>query len=74
MRYLDQPYDIIDRPLWWHDKGLTQTASGYGRRLTSPRCVRLPDGRVRRIYVTCCSNAGSAWITLDGQRLWLMEG
>lgn len=33
MEYLTEPYDIIDRPLWWHKQGLTQTASGYWRKL-----------------------------------------
>jgi hypothetical protein len=51
--------------------GLQQTASGYGNRLVSGNVARLFDGRVRRIYITCHSNAGSAWITLDGERLYL---
>lgn len=71
IEYLEEPYETLDRPLWWHLKGLIQTASGYGSRLTSARCVRLPDGRTRRVYVTQWSNAGSAWITLDGRRLYL---
>jgi hypothetical protein len=69
--YLEDPYDIIERPLWWHKRGLSQTASGYGRKLTSSKCVKLPDGRVRRIYVTQFSNAGSAWINLDGKTVYL---
>ena len=65
---LEEPYEIIDQPLRWHLQGLSQTASGYGKALTSRHCVRLPDGRVRRIYVTQYSNAGTAWIRLDGAR------
>lgn len=71
MKYLPKPYEIVDRPLWWHVAGLQQTASGYGRKLTSARCVRLPDGRERRIYITQFSNAGSAWIVLDKERVYL---
>lgn len=71
MKYLQEPYEIVDRPLKWHLQGLQQTASGYGRKLISPRCVKLPDGRERRIYITCFSNSGSAWITLNGETLWL---
>lgn len=71
IEYLPEPYEIIDRPLWWHNAGLSQTASGYGRNLTSRRCVKLPDGRVRRIYITHFCNAGSAWIIVDKRRLWL---
>lgn len=65
---LDEPYEYLDRPLWWHTRGLTQTASGYGRALTTSRYVKLPDGRMRRVYVTQYSNAGTAWIRLDGVR------
>jgi hypothetical protein len=61
-------YTLIDRPLWWHLRGLQQTASGYGSKLTSSRVVKLADGRERRVYVTCWSNSGTAWITLDGQQ------
>lgn len=68
VRYLPEPYTILDRPLWWHLYGLTQTASGYGRKLTSSRCVRLSNGRLRRIYVTAFSNSGTAWIVLNGLR------
>jgi hypothetical protein len=72
MRYLheiDPGYKIEDKPLWWHDRGLSQTASGYGLKLTSPRVVRLSDGRVRRVYVTCFSNIGTSWITVDGEKV-----
>ena len=71
IEYLEEPYTVIDRPLWWHERGLSQTASGYGHKLTSPKMVRLADGRLRRIYVTCCSNIGSSWITLGKRRLYL---
>ncbi len=68
LTYLERPYTIIDRPLWWHTRGLSQTSSGYGGKPTSARCVRFPDGRERRIYVTCYSNSGTAWIMLNGLR------
>ena len=65
---LDQEYELIERPLWHHKLGLSQTASGYGSKLTSSRCAKLTDGRIRRVYITCFSNAGTAWIVLDGNR------
>lgn len=71
IQYLEGDYQLIDKPLWWHRQGLSQTSSGYGARLTSTRMVLLPDGRKRRVYVTQYSNAGSAWIQLDGKRLFL---
>lgn len=63
---LDGSYTIVDRPLWFHTAGLQETVSGYGKALTSARCVVLPDGRTRRVRVTQYSNAGTAWIVLDG--------
>ncbi len=71
INYLDDPYELVERPLWWHKQGLSQTATGYGSKLTSSRCVKLPNGKTRRIYITCYSNAGSAWITLNGKKLFL---
>ena len=65
---LEQAYELIERPLWWHKRGLQQTSSGYGGKLTSSRCAKLEDGRIRRVYVSCWSNAGTAWIMLDGKR------
>ena len=64
--YLSDPYVYEDRPLEWQRRGLQQTAAGYGKTLASSRYVRLTDGRARRVYVTCYSNAGTAWIILDG--------
>ncbi len=55
-----------DRPLWFHTAGLQETASGYGRALTSARVAVLPDGRTRRVYITIFSNSGTAWIVVDG--------
>ena len=54
-----------DRPLWFHLRGLSQMASGYGSRLVSARVAVLSDGRKRRVYVTQWSNAGTAWIVVD---------
>jgi hypothetical protein len=72
IKYLEiEIAEVLDRPLWWHLQGLQQTASGYGSKLTSSRCVRLADGRVRRVYITCWSNSGSAWILLDGERQYI---
>lgn len=63
----------VYRPLAWQTAGLQQTASGYGRRLTSAYCVRLSDGRMRRVYVTLFSNSGTSWITLGGQTFVVVD-
>jgi hypothetical protein len=58
------------RPLWYHLRGLQQTASGYGARLVSSREV-FYAGRWRRVYITQYGNAGSAWIIVKGARFYL---
>jgi hypothetical protein len=67
MIYLTKPYETADRPLWFHLRGLSETASGYGRKLRSPRMLRIVgEKRWRRIYVVCFSNAGSAYVLISG--------
>jgi hypothetical protein len=73
MEYLAEPYTFEDKPLWWHKAGLTQTQTGYGKRLTSSLVVRLADGRTRRVYITCYSNAGSGWVVLDGRTQYVRD-
>ena len=53
--------DFIYTPLWWHTKGLQQTASGYGAKLVTPYKV-LYDGKLRRVYRMCFSNIGSLYV------------
>jgi hypothetical protein len=69
LKYLVEPFELTDMPLWFHKAGLSQTASGYGRKLTSARCVRLPgEKRWRRVYVTQFSNCGTAWVLIKGEQ------
>jgi hypothetical protein len=49
------------KPLWWQDKGLSFTATGYGARIPTPYMVHW-KGRWRRVYVAQYSNAGTAYI------------
>lgn len=60
-------YTVLDRPLPFHLAGLQETASGFGKRLRSRYCVRTDDGKVRRVYLTIYSNAGTAWVHYHGQ-------
>lgn len=65
MKYIAGPFTLIDRPLWWHRQGLSQTASGYGNKLTSRYCVLLPgETKPRRLYVTQWSNTGSHYVLI----------
>jgi hypothetical protein len=61
-----------DEPLWWQERGLSFTASGYGKRIPTRHMVRY-QGRWRRVYICCFSNAGTAyigkWVTGQGAEL-----
>ena len=62
--------DRLDCPLWWHKAGLSQTATGYGRKLTTR--YKIPyRGRLYRIYACCFSNVASHFIMVRGQSLFL---
>lgn len=49
------------KPLWWQEKGLQFTASGYGRRIPTSRMVRL-NKRWRRVYCCIFSNSGTCYV------------
>jgi len=59
----------------WQEKGLQQTASGYGSRLTHGSKV-LWSNRWRRVYVCIYSNSGTAYIDgprdVTGKRPWIV--
>jgi hypothetical protein len=63
---LDKTGDHKRAPLWWHLKGLTQTATGYGSKLTTEHMVRY-KGKWRRVYCCCWSNSGTCYIE-DGPK------
>lgn len=50
-----------ESPLWWQDKGLSFTASGYGKRIPT-RYMVLYLGKWRRVYYCIYSNAGTCYI------------
>lgn len=73
LNYVDvQERNILDKPLWWHLKGLSYTASGYGAKIPSSK-MALIDGRKYRIYYTICSNAGSIWVKIKGKKYFVNE-
>lgn len=54
-------------PLWWQVRGLSYTASGYGRRIPTTRMIQLPGSPVwRRVYCCIYSNSGTCYV--DGPR------
>lgn len=57
--------------LWWQEKGLQFTASGYGRRIPTSRMVKLPgESRWRRVYCCIYSNIGTCYV-MDRSGTWL---
>lgn len=63
--------ELIDAPLDWQKAGLQQTASGYGRKLTTGLKIQF-NARAYRLYSTCYSNAGSVWFVAKGQKIFVM--
>lgn len=67
--YLDvNREDLFPAPLDWQKRGLQETASGYGAKLTTVHMLCL-DGRMYRVYCTCYSNNGTCYITRKGQKI-----
>ena len=68
---LTTPDTLIYSPLPWQKRGLQQTASGYGAKLTS--CYKIKyNNRLYRVYHTCYSNSSSAWFVAKGQKRYLI--
>jgi hypothetical protein len=63
-------FQIIYKPLEWQKQGLSQTASGYGKKITTSYMI-MYQGRLRRIYSCCYSNSGAAYIIVNKQDFWL---
>ena len=53
--------EVKEKPLWWQDKGLSFTASGYGSRIPTRYLVKFND-KWRRVYCRIYSNNGSLYI------------
>ena len=52
--------------------GMTQ--SGYGNNLPSSTMVQTESGGVwRRVYFACFSNAGSAYVRVKGERVFIVN-
>jgi hypothetical protein len=49
--------------LWWQKRGLSFTASGYGKRIPTSYMVQLPGSpRWRRVYCTIYGNSGTCYV------------
>jgi len=48
-------------PMHWHEKGLWQTTTGYGKRIATATMVKV-NGKWRRVYCCIFSNIGTCYI------------
>lgn len=64
---------VADRPLERQRKGLQYTASGYGDKIPSRYMVQCADHRWRRVYISQFINAGSAYLLINCQRIYLHD-
>lgn len=62
--------DLVDAPLDWQKRGLQQTASGYGKKLTMRQKISF-NGKLYRLYSTCFSNAASVWFTVGKRTIYV---
>ena len=60
--------ELVESPLWFHRRGLMQTATGYGRKLTTEWKLRY-NGRLYRIYCCIFSNSGTYYICSKGKEI-----
>ena len=72
--YQNVPYTVTIKRLWWQVKGLQQTATGYGGKLTTEYMLTIPGApRPYRVYAICYSNAASFYILRKGNMLFLRD-
>jgi hypothetical protein len=63
--YLD-PLDIVAVKVCEPSPWSGRDAQGYGLKIPTSRLVQLFDKRWRRVYVCQISNAGTAYVLIDG--------
>ena len=59
------PFEAKESPLCWQDKGLSYTATGYGRRIPTRYVVKVRN-RWRRVYACQLGYAGTCYIGKPG--------
>lgn len=57
--------------LWWQEKGLSYTSTGYGRKIPTSHMIKW-CGKWRRVYCCIYSNHGTCYI-LQGKG-WIIVG
>jgi hypothetical protein len=68
MEYLPWDTEIKDAPMWYHKRGLSQTASGYGKKLNTGKMAKY-NNKWYRLYCCIFSNIGTCYIISKGKEL-----
>jgi hypothetical protein len=63
---------VMVRSLWWQERGLSYTATGYGSKIPTPYMVRTIDQRWRRVYCAVFSNVGTTYV-IHGNKKTIVE-
>ena len=66
------PLETFESPLWWQDKGLSSTATGYGSKIPTALMVKHKN-RMKRVYLMIYSNIGTCYIMDHGKRLIITD-
>lgn len=53
--------EIKEKPLWWQERGLSYTTTGYGSKIPTRYMVKFND-KWRRVYCMQYSNVGTLYI------------
>jgi hypothetical protein len=59
---------VIDSPLWWQKRGLSYTATGYGKKIPTSHKIEW-NGKKYRVYCCIFSNSGTCYIISKGQEI-----
>jgi len=62
--------ELVTDMLPWQKRGLQETATGYGGKLTTTLKINFND-KLYRIYCTCYSNNGSCWFIAKGRKIFV---
>ena len=59
--------DVKEKSLWWQDRGLMYTATGYGSKIPTRYMIKF-NNKWRRVYCMVYSNSGTCYIEqkIDG--------
>jgi hypothetical protein len=58
--------------LWWQARGISYTATGYGRKIPTTVQIRIGN-RWHRVYCVCYSNTGSCYVVRQGKPVYIDE-